>query len=669
MNPAEKTPVFKVASIAIAFLVLAAGIGYFYVSTMDGRGSKRPSTGGMAFIGERNFSEAPELAEKVAKGELPPVGERLPKNPLIVVPHEKLGKYGGTWHLVAKSKSDHNAFLRYLGYENLVRWNASWTGIIPNIAQSYNVSSDSREYTFYLRDGLKWSDGKPFTADDIMFWYEDVFLDKVLTPVYQDWLIAGGKPVKVERLGDRAVKFSFEEPNSLFLQSLAHPKGGEIVSYPKHALSGYHPKYNPDIDQAVKDAGAKDWADLFQSKFGNIGTPDNQTRWQHPEIPTLNAWVLQGIYGKDAPLVAARNPYYWKIDPTGNQLPYINRLEYAIEDDSSKIIDLVLAGKVDMQDRNVGSSMISVATARAAIEDGATKGGYHLFKTVFATMNTMMISLNLNHKDPALREIFQNKDFRIGLSHALNRERIIDLIFAGYGIPYQGAPRPESPFYDEEMAKQYTEYDVAKANGYLDRAGLKERDSAGYRKRPDGKRLTFTVDWGDAKALALIQEDWKAVGIDMKIGNTTDRTAFYSRKSNLDHDAAVWTGDGGIDVMQEPRYYFPFGSTNESNYALAWGYWFTSPDNPLAEEPPEIVKEQMSLYREIRRTADEAKQNELMARILDIAKDQFYAIGVSLPVDGFGIVRDGFKNVPEAMPAAFVYPNPAPTNPSQYFIE
>jgi peptide/nickel transport system substrate-binding protein len=516
---------------------------------------------------------------------------------------------------------------------------------------------------------MKWSDGEPFTTDDIVFWYEDIFMNKDLNPTYQDWLVSGGKPVVVTKIGDLTVKFKFAESNSQFLQSVAQPKGAEITAYPKHFLKTYLPKYNPEIEKLVKDSGVKNWTELFKKTFGDIGTPDFESRWQHPEVPTLNAWLMVSYYGKDSEVTAVRNPYYWKIDPAGNQLPYIDKLHYVIEDDTQKITDLAIQGKLDMQDRNVGNSMLSIASARTAIEDGSKLGNYHLFKTVFATMNTMMLSFNLNHKDPVLRQIFQDKNFRIGVSYAIDREKIIKDIYGGHGEVYQGAPRPESPFYDKEMAKQYTEFDIAKANEYLDKANLTKKDSSGYRLRPDGKRLTFTVDWGDPKILAMIQENWKAVGLDMKIGNTKDRSAYYIKKNAKDHDVAVWTGDGGIDVMQEPRYYFPYGSTNEANYALGWGYWHINPNNPLAEEPPQIVKDQMNLFADIRKTLDQEKQSDLMKAILKIAKDQFYSIGISLPVDGFGIVKNNFHNVPEAMPAAFVYPNPAPTNPSQYFIE
>jgi peptide/nickel transport system substrate-binding protein len=479
--------------------------------------------------------------------------------------------------------------------------------------------------------------------------------------------MSGGKPAVVSKVDESTVKFSFSAPHALFLQALAHPRGGEMVAYPRHYLKQFIPKYNPNIDSLVKSEGVKDWVALFKSKYGTPGTLDDQTRWQHPEVPTLNPWIMIDTYGKSPIVKAVRNPYYWKIDPAGNQLPYIDMIEFTIEDDAKKITEMAVSGKLDMQDRHVGNSMLTLTESRPLIEANQTQGGYHLFKTVFATMNTMILSFNLNHKDPVLKEIFNNKDFRVGLSYAIDRQKIIKTMFDGRGSPYQAAPRPESPFYDKEMAEQYTEYSVAKANDHLDKAGISKKDSVGYRLRPDGKRLSFTVDWGDPKTLGMIQADWKAVGIDMKIGNTSDRTAYYTKKNNKDTDVSVWTGDGGIDVIQEPRYYFPFN--DESNYAIGWAYWFFAPQNKLAEEPPQITKDQMALYRKLSETPDTEKQNEYMKEILKMAKDQFYVIGISLPVDGFGVVKNTFRNVPEAMPAGYVYPNPAPTNPPQYFIE
>jgi peptide/nickel transport system substrate-binding protein len=289
-------------------------------------------------------------------------------------------------------------------------------------------------------------------------------------------------------------------------------------------------------------------------------------------------------------------------------------------------------------------------------------------------MNVMIIALNLNHKDPTKRAIYQNKDFRIGLSHAINRQEIIDVVYLAQGEPWQAAPRREMPFFNEQLAKQYTEYDVARANEHLDKAGFAERDGDGFRLGPTGEKLTVIVDVVTQQqeridALELITGYWREVGVELVI-NAQDRSLMYTRKNANDHDAMVWGGDGGLDAILEPRWYFPF--FDESNYAQAWQTWYNNPSGAGAltqpEEPPEPVKRQMDLYDQIKGTIDEARQQALMAEILAIAADQFYVIGTALPGNGYLVAKNNFGNVPESMPDAWLYPNPAPTDPSQYFL-
>ncbi len=292
-------------------------------------------------------------------------------------------------------------------------------------------------------------------------------------------------------------------------------------------------------------------------------------------------------------------------------------------------------------------------------------------------MNQAAITLNLTHKDPVKRQIFQNKDFRIGLSHAINRQEIIDVVFVSQGEPWQLAPRKETPWFNERLAKQYTEYDLKKANEHLDKVAP-QKDGEGFRLGPDGKRISFNVEVtagspgaeAAPQALELVQGHWRKVGIEMQVKNE-DRALLYTRKNANEHDAVVWAGDGGLkDGLVEMRYYFPFSF--ESNFAQAWTAWYNPGGNPRTqpEEPPEIVKKQMALYDQIRVTPDEGKQIELVKQIMEIAADQFYAMGLALPPNSYGIVKNNMKNVPAKMYfTGGPWLNPAATNPQQYFFQ
>ncbi|MEP7285887.1 MAG: ABC transporter substrate-binding protein [Chloroflexota bacterium] len=600
------------------------------------------------------YQEAPMLAEQVKAGKLPSVDKRLPSNPVVVQPEEKVGTYGGTWHMAVVG-DDKGIMIRSLGYEGLVRWDSQWTRIVPNLAQSYDVNADATEFTFHLREGVRWSDGESFTADDIMFWYQAVFLNKELNPQPFPWLIIDGKPITVEKKDNYTVIFRFAAPNGLFMQRLATPDGILLVSYPRHYLTQFHPDYNPNVADLVKQAGVKTWVELFQAKAPIFNFPIN---W---EAPTLNPWKLSADYfTNDGVRRAERNPYYWKVDTDFNQLPYIDQIEIAVAKDSSEVNGRAINGQIDMQSRGL----------QAVIADpkNMQQGGYHTFDSIPSNSTSNVIEFNLNNSDRTKRAIFQNIDFRIGLSYAINRAKLSKL------EPFQPAPVPESPLYNDRLAKQYTQYDVQKANDSLDKAGYTQRDADSFRIGPDGKRISFKVILADTIPGAMdpvnlikqIQADWRVVGIDMsfEVIKRVDADVIY--KSG-DFDATMWGGDGGFEVILEPRYYFPF--SNWSLYAPLWSKWFVNSQDPDAEEPPAIVKQQMQLYNQLQATGDPDKQIDIMKQIITIAADQFYAIGIVRPATAYGVVKNNFHNVASAMPASWSYPDPAPTNPCQYYID
>jgi peptide/nickel transport system substrate-binding protein len=291
-------------------------------------------------------------------------------------------------------------------------------------------------------------------------------------------------------------------------------------------------------------------------------------------------------------------------------------------------------------------------------------------REVQSSSNTMVIQFNLNHVDPKRRELFANEDFRIGISYGIDRQEIIDAVFTGQGEPYQVAPRPESPFYNETYAKQYTEYDPEKAAEYLEKAGLK-KGGDGFYAFADGSPLTITIDtiaslrpeWPDM--LELIQLQLETIGIKIEINNI-DRTLYYDKRPMGDYDAQVWGGDGGLDVVQEPRYYMASG--DESVWAYRWAQWYNGSRPEIAEEPADWAKQQMDLYTQLRGEGDAAKRADLMKQILALGQENFPVIGVSLPGDTYYIARNNLKNLPDTMFQAYLFPTPAPYDPFQWYF-
>lgn len=612
------------------------------------------------------YHEAPQLAEQVAAGTLPAVADRLPANPRVVEPLS-IGQYGGTWRMGTRGGGDEVIYIRTVGYTNLVRWNVEWTEVIPDVAESFEVNDEGTVFTFHLREGQKWSDGAPFTSADILFLINDIYLNPELHPSPPAWLVSGGEPVTAEAPDDLTVTFSFAAPAGLFLQTLAIPHQQYLVGQPKHYLEQFHASYVSADDLAAKvtEAGVESWGDLFSQKGGWVaGHP--VTLWNNAELPTLNPWMTVSALGPDATQVRlVRNPYYYVVDTEGNQLPYIDEVVYNVGADVETLVLQALNGEIDMQDRHIATN-----NNKAVFFENMEAGDYHFYETVPSSSNVMVIALNLTNQDPVKREIYNNKDFRIGLSYAIDRQEIIDVVYVGQGEPYQAAPRPQSPLYNEQLAKQYTEFDTVQANEYLDKV-LPDKDAEGFRLLPSGERLviqmeaipTLFPEWTDV--LELLEGYWADVGVDMEL-IVEDRTLFYERKAANQQDANIWGGDGGLEVILEPRWYFPF--SNESLFGEAWQYWYNNPSSEFAEEPPAIVKQQMDLYTQLKATADAEGQNELMRQILQIAADEFYAIGVALPANGYGIVRNNMHNVPDTILQAYLYPSPAPTNPFTYYF-
>ena len=354
--------------------------------------------------------EAPAFADAVKVGKLPPLAQRLPQIPLTVDVVEKIGSYGGDWHSALLGGDDQPWLMRIMTYENLMRWKPDWSGTIPDVAQSLDVNEDATRFTFHLRKGMKWSDGQDFTADDVKFWHDDLFLDRQFTPAPAEPFINGdGTPCGFEMIDDTTFAFTFKKPKGLFLQFLAtaRPQDGLAIRYPRHYLARFHPKYNPAVDGLVKAAGQKSWTGLMTAKAD---------MYSNPELPTLNAWVVAQGYGAGSATAvkAVRNPYYWKVDPAGNQLPYIDTLSLDILSDPQVLVAKTLAGEIDLQDRN-----LAVPANKPVLADGRQRGGFEFFTETSTSPNVMVLMLNLNAKDQQLREIFDNHDFRAGLSYAI----------------------------------------------------------------------------------------------------------------------------------------------------------------------------------------------------------------------------------------------------------
>lgn len=638
-------------------LSLAACGGSGGAETLSGSGYATPAAG--------RPKEAPMLTELVEEGELPPLEERLPvEADRLVVDAPEYGVYGGTYQGAVLGQGDDSWLERIIGYEPMLRASPSLEEEgLPGTFKDIEMNEAGDEFIIRMREGMRWSDGEPVTADDVMFAIEDVYFNEELNSLPPDFLAVDGEPCTAERVDQFTVRLAYPQPKGGLLGEASRNVQTWAVNflfYPRHYMEEFLPHLNDGAEELAEEAGFGDWSEYWA---------DRNEWWNNPDKPVLFPWVITSALNEGNLVVAERNPYYWKVDDDGAQLPFIDRLELEVVQEEEVMLLKGVNGELDFHSRHFNHD-----SNRPVLAEAREDGGFEFVTVETTSMNRMIISLNMNHQDEELRELFQNKDFRIGLSHAIDREEIIDTVYQRQGEPWQAAPNPDSEFYDEEFAKQYTEFDVDLANQYLDDAGLAETDSDGFRLLPSGDRVLFNLDvttlfpeW--TSAADLVTQYWEQVGIDARV-NTIERTLFYDRKDPAanEHDANVWAGDGGLHVeMLESRWYFPNGG--ESNYAMRWAQWFdTHGQGDHAVEPPETVKRQMELAREIPLEPDEEAQKETFRKILEIAKDEFFVIGIALPTDGYGIVTNDLHNVVESFPDSFLYATPGPANPSAWFF-
>ncbi len=598
-------------------------------------------------------TEAPALAAQVKEGKLPALAQRMPKTPLVIKPSERVGTYGGVWRSALRGTNDQSYLRRLANYDSLVRYDAEATKFVPNIAESWTIAADDKSYTFKLRDGLKWSDGAPFTAGDIVYW----FTAKTQKLTQNSRLDLGSCTPEAESAV--VIKFNCSKPFGMLLENIAGPGGDELVSYPQHFMKQFHQATaNPDaLKKMLADTKMAKWENLF----GLRGDP-----YMTAGKPTIAAWkVLEPYTGTR--VIFERNPYYWKIDTAGNQLPYLDRVSFEVAQDNEVLLLKGLNGEFDFHARH-----FNTLANKAVVFQNKERGKYDIVDLTTTDANYMAVHLNLSHADPARRALFAKKDLRIGLSHAINRKEIIDLVFLGAGVPWQSAPRKESPFYHERLATQYTEYSVAKANEFLDKAGV-AKDASGQRMA-DGKPLAIRVSVRADRpemqqTLQLIQKHWAAVGVKLDL-DVTERSLFRQRFNGNQHDAAADDIEvGGADFMSQPDGYVPMDNT--SYYGTGWFYWLEGRrGDPKAHiEPPAQVKRAYDLYIQAGQISEPVTRVRLVREMLDIAADQFYSIGIAKPTDFYGVVSRKMRNVPRKQIDSYALAFPGPYAPEQFFIQ
>lgn len=584
--------------------------------------------------------QAPTLADQVASGALPPVEERLSSEPKAVEVVEEIGQYGGTLRTTNTEPVTPDN-VRDIWYQSMFIFSTDCTQVNPNLATAYEWGDEYKTLTVYMRKGVKWSDGEPFTADDVMFYWDDIVGNKDLTPAFPGNWRPGGEAAEFEKLDDYTVRAHFANPYPAAMSKLGHPTQMMQTNFydPKHYLQNWHVAYNENAAQLAKEEGYENWWEAFQYHRA-LGPWETDTN-----IPTTGTWVPTEVTPTIKTLV--RNAYFWQTDVEGNQWPYVDQIVGEMVSDLQVMNMKVISGEIDYEGFDL------LMEDFAVFKENEEQGDYRVLRWKSIWGSAVSFMANTQHKDPVLREIFGNLQFRRALSLAINRDEINDKIFAGQGTPRQATVLPTVSFYKPEWAENYAQYAPDEANRLLDEMGLDQRDGEGFRLRPDGQTLAVLVEYIPVEGpkgpvCELVRDYWQEVGIKVTL-KSEHRALLQERLDANEHDIGVWHTDSCTEMFSQiqPLWWYP--GSRWCMYVPEYVRWFTS-DGEQGEEPPAEWKELVDTFTKwnaLPREGNEDEWDQLGQKIWDFHAENLYVIGtVGMPLQPI-VFKNRVRNVPE----------------------
>ena len=541
------------------------------------------------------YNEAPMLMAKVREGLLPPVEDRLPENPLVIVdginiPSENInfetGRYGGPplRSVTVNPELDWN--LRDANMNHFLMTPILTEGEIQgNLAEDFSITNDNRVYTITLRRGLRWSDGAPVTTEDVRFAWEDVMLNTDLVPVVPAIFRELGRPgapvMQLDIVDDYTFRITFQNPYGWFA---SHGLGaGQLwggynqLMKPSHYLKQFHVDHTPieDIRPHLRDLGLSDeeWFRLFLSKdiLWHQVTASHATGF-----PTLNPWVR--VESPDELIRMERNPYFYKVDEAGNQLPYIDRYESIVVADPESIPLAIISGDVNLNRDLVAHEHVGL------LMENRARGGYEIELGLVYHNAPVALFFNYNNEDPTWQEVVMDLRFRRAINYTMDNQTYLDVVFLGMG--------GESPWFPSEHNK-------ARANQLLDEMGMDRRDADGYRLAPNGERFQITFEFYEAAAdwariVELIRADLEEVGLRTPIRQIANELWVARRDAYELYATIDWMND-----VNWPFFWFDYLPNTRINWGGLWHDWLMS-GGSVGVEPPDWIYELYDINDEIR---------------------------------------------------------------------
>ncbi len=582
--------------------------------------------------------EPPMLASLVAAGTLPPVARRMPATPMVADMSPKWrspGRHGGALRLLMGRSKDIRMLVVY-GYARLVSYDHNME-LRPDILERYEVE-DGRRFRLYLRKGHRWSDGHPFTAEDFRYYWEDIANHPMLAPLGPPrLLVVGAEKAQFRVIDETTVEYSWSKPNPNFLPAIAGTTPLYIYR-PAHYLKQYHARYADaaKLKEMVKKSRRRNWAALHNRL-------DNQYKNDNPDLPTLQPWINRTKPPAQR-FEFSRNPFYYRVDPTGRQLPYIDKVFIVVA--HAKIIPLKAgAGEADLQARGLHFNNYTFLKATERKENQRVR----LWRTAKGAKLALFPNLNVN--DPVWRKLTRDVRFRRALSLAIDRQEINQAAYFGLALEGNNTVLPGSPLFRERYQKLWATYDLAHANRLLDQLGLTKRDSRGVRLLPDGRTMEIIVetageDTEQTDVLELVHDSWLKAGIKL-FTRPSQREVFRNRIFAGETLVSIWSGyeNGLPNPDTVPSEFAP-----TSQQQLQWPKWgqYYQTKGKIGEKPSlPAAEELLELNRRWVTAPDRAAREKIWHRMIEINADNVFTIGVVGGVMQPVVVSNRLRNVPE----------------------
>ncbi len=604
--------------------------------------------------------------------ELPPLSERIPQEPLVYAPYASIGKHGGTLDVLSNATEAGTSDFLSVRHVNLVRYLDDLNTIVPNVARDWEWNSDFTQLTFFLRKGHKWSDGHPFTAHDVKFWYDNLSLDSKVIEKPKDYVLVAGKPMTVDVIDDNTVRFNLPAPKPGLLAHFATSFAQGFQ--PRHFLGKYHPDINSDADKLAQAAGFENGLAVIAAYFGNsdwtdtptpmLNSPDKVGKLPADTMPTLESHIYITDPTEGRHLVA--NPYFHIVDTQGNQLPYISEQdEVYINDNEIRILKIV-NGEVDYK-----SQSLQLPSAPILLEN-QDKGNYKVDLRPEITLNNF--SFNVTHQDMEKRKVFSNLKFRQAMSVAINRDEVNKVAFFELGKPKQYVGfSPLPSFIDSKWESYMTQYDPKMANSLLDEIGMKDTDGDGFRELPNGQKLVLNLQFSTqgiaGQVVELVGQDWAAVGVQTTVKEVTP-DEYRSQQSSNQLDVGMWRKSQPLAIVlgNNELWVPPFENYFGHRTGMLWAEYVDS-GGSKGVKPPQFVFDVIDDINALQSEAPGSKKSEQLAQnmVKNMVENLLFIGVVQSPAPM--IHHNNLKNFKQFQTHSYEYYRTYPYRATQWWLD